>query len=249
MARARSKKSEDVGRRCKGLIFGPPKHGKTHFLGTATFDERTAPLFLLDFDGGVLDVLDGLPGGPNGPLWYHWPIHSWSDFNEGYAELESGEYKSFAIDSISETLTFAHMNILAEKGSTRSNPDLIQQDDYGTATVQLRRLVRQFRDLPIHGFYTAHHKDDVSPKEGTIILPNLTAKLAVEIPGLMSVVGYLALEEVTSDSGEVETQRVLLLKNYAKIRTGVRTKWGEEAPDEIEDPTVTKLLDALHYTY
>lgn len=252
MPKPRSKKEEDTGRRIKALIYGPPKHGKTHFLSTAAEDERTAPILIIDFEGGVLDVLEGFPGGPDGPLWYHHRVHTWDDFNEGYARLEENEegFKSFAIDSISETLTFAHMNILASKGSTRREPDLIQQDDYGVATVQLRRLVRQFRDLPLHGFYTSHHKEEVTPKEGSVTTVNLTAKLAVEIPGLMSVVGYLALEEF-DNNGQADVQRVLLLKNYAKIRTGVRFPRGIEVPvpDEIEDPTVTKLLDALKYTY
>jgi hypothetical protein len=56
-------------------------------------------------------------------------------------------------------------------------------------------------------------------------------------------VGYLALGE----DEEGKTQRILLLQNYAKIRTKVRTPWGIEAPDEIVDPTITDILDALNY--
>jgi len=238
------KKKVESTRMVKGLIFGPPGHGKTHFLGTAVFDPRTSPIFILDFEGGVLDVLQGLPGGPDGPDWYHIPIHSWDDFNEAFERVEKNEEgaKAVAIDSLSETHIFALMSLLDDPGIRRDDDSLLRQDDYGKAMVQIRRLTRAFRDLPLHVFYTAHSKDEVDPKEGLVKMVNLSGKLATEIPGMMSVAGYLALGE--DDEGK--TQRILLLQNYAKIRTKIRTPWGVESPDEIEDPTVTDLLDALH---
>jgi AAA domain len=245
---ARPRKKPERQKRCKSLIYGPPKHGKTHFLGTAAFDERTAPMALIDFEGGVLDVLEDMPG--FGTNLIHIPVFSWDDFNEAYARIYENDegFKSFGVDSLSETHIFALMELLEDgRPSREANPDLIEQGDYGTGLVQLRRLVRKLRDLPMHGFYTAHHKEDVDRKEGTITTVNLAGKAAVEIPGLMTVVAYLALSEVENGEGEIEMERLLLLQNYAKIRIGVRAGWGNKAPDEIEDPTVTKLLDALKY--
>lgn len=234
-------------RKIKALIYGPPKHGKTVFLGSGVLDKRTSPMAILDFEGGVLDVLEGLPGGPNGPDWYHIPISSWEDFNVAYERLQKNEegFKAVAIDSLSEVHVFALMNLLDDPGNRRDarDRDLIHQQDYGKAMVQMRRLTRSFRDLPMHVFYTAHHKEEVDSKEGLVKMVNLSGKLATEIPGMMSLVGYLALTQ--DDEGK--THRVLLLQNYARIRTGVRTAWGVESPDEIEDPTITSVLDALHY--
>lgn len=229
-------------RNINALIFGPPGHGKTHFLGTAALDERSAPIALLDFEGGVLDVLQGLPG--EGSAWVHIPIHSWEDFNQAYERLRVNDegFQSCGIDSLSETHIFAVMNILEEEGGKRQDPDAVQQQDWGKALIQLRRLVRYFRDLPMHSFYTAHHKDEVDAREGLVKMVSLAGKAANEIPGLMTLVGYLAL----SQDEEGHAERVLLLQNYAKIRTKVRTPWGVEAPDEIVDPTVSKVLDVLH---
>lgn len=227
----------------KGIIMGPPGHGKTHFLGTATFDKRTTPIAILDFEGGVLDVLQGLPGEDSD--WFHIPIGSWDDFNAAYKRLQANEegFKAVAIDSLSETHIFALMNLLEDPGIRRDDPDLMMQADYGKAMVQLRRLTRSFRDLPMHVFYTSHTKEEVDTKEGLVKMVSLSGKMATEIPGMMTVVGYLAL----SEDEEGETHRILLLQNYAKIRTKVRTPWGVTAPDEIEDPTVSALLDALNY--
>lgn len=199
----------------------------------------------IDLEGGMVDVLETMPGW--GSDFIHIPVGSWQDFNEAYARVDENDegFKSIALDSLSETHIFALMDLLEDgRPSREKNPDLIEQGDYGVALVQLRRLVRKLRDLPLHVFYTAHHKEDTDRKEGLITTVNLAGKAAIEIPGLMSFVGYLAL----SQDEEGETERVLLLQNYAKIRTGVRAAWGTEIPDEIEDPTVTSILDALGYT-
>ncbi len=249
MAQARSKKpaakKQDRLKRINALIYGPPKLGKTHFLGTAAFDERTAPMALLDFEGGVLDVLEDMPG--FGTDLIHVPVRSWDDLNEAYARVEENAegFKSVAIDSISETHIFALLNILDEEHERREdkgeNTDLIQQGDYGTALVQLRRLVRTFRDLPLHTFYTSHSKDEIVTGEGMVKMPSMAGKAATEIPGLMTLIGYLTMDG--------EGMRTLLLnpEEYPRHRIGVRAGWGIKVPDMIQDPTVTAVLDALNY--
>jgi hypothetical protein len=249
--RPRKKKGDKpADRRIKDLTYGPPKTaGKTHFLGTAADDERTAPMAVVDLEGGVLDVLETHPGW--GTDLIHIPITDKDSLNEAYERVYQNDegFKSFGIDSLSETHIFFLMNILDiehDKREAKGNStDLIEQGDYGIGLVQLRRFVRYWRDLPIHGFYVAHDKEDTDPREGRITTVNLAGKAATEIPGMMSAYGYLTQEETE----EGELLRVMLLKNYAKIRTGVRAGWGIEVPDEIYDPTVTKLLDALGYTH
>lgn len=242
-----------TARKCKGLIFGPPKHGKTTLLGTATFDKRTTPIGILDFEGGVLDVLDGLPGGPDGPKWYHRPASTWDQVNDFYAEAEEHSrsnakdaWKADALDSLSELHFFALMNLLDDPGIRREekDADLIQQPDYGKAMVQIRRFVGHMNDLPMHTFYTAHSKDEADPRLGLVKMVKMSGQLASDIPGMMSLVGYLALVD---DEETGETRREILLQNYAKILTGVRMPWGVPAPDEIVNPTITNILDALKY--
>jgi len=242
------KSSANSARKVNALIFGPSGHGKTHFLGTAVLDERTCPIAIIDFEGGVLDVLTGLKG--EGTDWVHIPVRTWADYNEAYERLRSNDegFKSAGIDSLSEFHIFILMELLEEFKDKREakgdHPDLVQQGDYGVGLTQLRRAVRYLRDLPLHTFYTSLPKDDTDPREGLIKTVNMAGRAATEIPGLMTAVGYLALTE----SEEGETQRMLLLQNYAKIRTKVRTPWGVVPPDELgPDPTVTTLLDALQY--
>jgi hypothetical protein len=236
----------------KALVFAPGGHGKTHLLGTAQDDPRTYPMLFLDFEGGE-DTLVGLDIDIVA-------IRSWADYDEVYDVLASGQhwklsgsslregeqYKSLGIDSISETHIWALLTVLAKGARRREDsdtrdPDALEQRDYGIASTQMRRLMRDFRDLPLHVFYTSGSKEIRERKVGMVKVPSLAGQMADEAVHIPSVVGYLAL---AADEETGEDVRVLILKGQG-FRTKVRTPWGTTAPDEIEDPSITKLLDAL----
>lgn len=224
----------------KALIFGPSGQGKTHLLGTAQADERTSPMLLLDFEGGhetlaglEIDVIE---------------IRSWNDYSEAYELLSSNghPYKSVGIDSVSETHVWALLTILKEQaprreGSSHRDPDQLEQADYGKASTQLRRLLREFRDLPMHVFYTATAKEVEERGAGRIMKPALAGQMADDVVALMSVSGYLAIAE--DDEGD--TQRELVLHSEPKFRTKVRVPWDQEAPETLPDPSIAMLMDAL----
>lgn len=232
----------------KGLIIAPPGHGKTYMLGTAQLDERTAPMLFLDFEGGE-ETLAGLEIDVL-------PIRSWDDYSEVFEYLSSGDhwmipgsslaegerYRSLGIDSISETHIWALLARVSAKGASRNEPDLIEQGDYGVVSTQMRRLLREFRDLPMHVFYSATTKEVEERGVGKVKVPALSGQMAEEVAGMMSVVGYLA--KAQDDDGEEE--RILLLQNYPGFRVKARVPWGESAPDELDgNPTIGDLCDAL----
>lgn len=222
----------------KGLVWGPQGHGKTWFVGTMALDDRTAPVLILDFEGGAGITLRGLPG-PHEVV----KVTSWDDYNTQFERLVDNKdgFKSVAIDSLSETVVFAQFSILASEASRRKEPDLIQQQDYNIAGVQIKRLVREFRDLPMHVIFTASAQAIVDPREGLISKPSMSGKLADDIPGTVDVSAYVAVTE----DGDGKPLRSLVLQNYPKIRTKVRTPWGVVAPDDIDNPTITTVLDLL----
>jgi hypothetical protein len=108
----------------------------------------------------------------------------------------------------------------------------------------MRRLLREFRDLPLHVFYTAGAKQDEERKVGKIVVPAMAGQLSSEVVHLMSFAGYLAKGEEENDDGEWVTVRELLL-NEEGYRVKVRTGWEVAPPDAIENPTMTSLMDAL----
>jgi hypothetical protein len=237
----------------KVLVFAPAGHGKTVLLGSAQEDDRTYPMCFLDWESGS-EVLDGLDIDV-------FPIRSWEDANRVIELLDSGdvatiktgngkkrkvdfgEFRSVGIDSISEWNRWAQLERLRIKGPGRNDPDLIELQDYGVTGVQLRRVLRRLRDLPMHIFFSAHAKQIDDRRLGRITLPDLSGQLAEEVAGLVSTVGYLAL----ADGEDGEEERILLLHGNPRYRTKVRTPWRERAPEEIEEPDITEILDVLGY--
>lgn len=221
----------------KVLFYGDAGVGKTHLLGTAQEDDRTSPTLILDFEGGTstlvgldIDVIQ---------------VRDWKDYDEAHQWLEQGEhsYRSVAIDSVSETHWFALANLMELRDANTKKIDFINDpSEYGQALVQLRRFLRSFRDLPMHVFYTAHAKDTIEPREGTVKRPSLAGKASNEILGIVDVAAFLCFAK---PEGASEEQRILILKNYPKIRAKTRTRWFSEAPDELYNPTIGALMDAL----
>lgn len=231
----------------KHLYYAPAGQGKTTLLGTAQEDDRTYPCAFVDWEAGT-ESLDGLDIDV-------FPIRSWTDaytlveyFEEG-AEVKLGgewvdfkEFKSISIDSISEWYRAAQLERLNKAGKSRKEPDLVEYQDYNILTTQFRRVLRRFRDLPMHVFFSAHAKTTDDPRKGRITLPDLPGQLAEEVAGLVSVVGYLA--ETTGDD---DADRLLLLHGYPKYRIKARSPWNKELPEEIEDPDIGLILDTLKY--
>ena len=214
-------------------------------MGTAAQDPRTAPCLILDFEGGSL-TLEGMPG-----EYEIVPIRTWDDYSEVYNDrpLDNTEgWKSVGIDSLSETRIFALLTIVKRDAARRKNPDLIEQGDYGTAMVQMRRLIREFKDLPeMHTIFLSSSKDVKDPRDGMVKKPALSGQLADDIPGMMDFSGYLALlPEVDEDGDETGgVTRTLILQNEPRVRARSRAPWGVVLPDEIHNPTMTSILDTF----
>jgi hypothetical protein len=226
----------ETAHKVTALIHSVPGNGKTHFLGTAQEDPRTFPMAFVNFESGEqtlsgldIDVFD---------------IRDTKDWDEVYRDLRkpTSPYKSFGIDSITEYQIASLLEILGKDTINRADPEQLGQQDWGIVLVRMRRIVRQYvKMIDAHCFITALSKDEIVPRIGTVKVPSVQGQFSNELPGIVDVVAYLALEDI----GDGEVRRLLLLHGYPKFSVKARTPWGVTVPTEIEDPTVTKLLDAL----
>jgi phage nucleotide-binding protein len=245
----------------KMLIHSPSGNGKTYFLGTAKGDPRLTPMLICDFEGGVrsirskvrliaLEDLGKIKPEPGGIDVVR--IRDVADFNHVY-EIIAGDdhpYKTLAIDSLSE-LNYLNLTTAvdeAAKSDTRHDPDIPEIQDYNRNNIQMKKLIRFFRDLEMHTIFTsiAGEQQDARTKLMQY-RPALTGKLVNEIPGLLDVVGYLAVIEDTDEEGNAIMYRALLM--HPSERYMAKARVDEEAPIQLPEmyanPTLPGLLDML----
>jgi hypothetical protein len=237
----------------KMIVFSPAGHGKTTLLGTAVGDDRLSPMLLLDFEGGLKSIkskfkrieLDDLGKVPCSVAEAHAvKIREWEDFNVVYNFLADDEhdYKSVGIDSLSEVNYLNLTTIVGQAIDANSahDQDIAYRDDYMRSIAQMRRLIRFFRDLPLHVFFTsaALEVEDARTRKMQY-RPALTGRLVMELPGLVDTIGYLAVVEEKDDSF-----RSLCVQPTERYMAKDRSEGGILG-EYLDRPTLPWMLDIL----
>lgn len=235
------------------LIYGDPGSGKTHLAGTAQDVPMMADVHIFNIDGGIMTLAS------RGDI-HATDVHSVNDLEQELFKIinkdeKYANTKTIVIDNITELQTLALESLTTQEFASRKKKnknysiDDVYLEDYGVAGKRLARILRGFRDLPMHVIYIAHKKDKM--RQGTNVLeeskPNLTEKLGTAIMGYMDFVWYLyTADEMVGDeqSGYVtETHRYLLtqpMNNYAAKTRG--PEFAKRIGPVIKDPNMVEIM-------
>ena len=238
------------------LVYGEPGSGKTHLAGTAQDVPEMADVHVFNIDGGIMTLAS------RGDI-HATNIRSVDELEQELFRIANKDpkyanTKTVVIDNITELETLALENVTTREMDNRRKKDKsytvdeVYLEDYGVAGKQLARVLRGFRDLPIHVIYIAHKKDKM--RKGTNTLeeskPNLTEKLCTAVMGYMDCVFYLytADEVVGNDETGYQnvTHRYLLtqpLNNFAAKTRG--TDFAGRLGAIVKDPTMSMIFNAF----
>ena len=235
------------------LIYGDPGSGKTHLAGTAQDVPSMADVHVFNIDGGIMTLAT------RGDI-HATDIHSVDDLEQELFKIANHDpkyatTKTVVIDNVTElqTLALESQTMQNFKDRVKKNKnytiDEVYLEDYGVAGKRLARILRGFRDLPIHVIYICHKKDKM--RQGTNTLeeskPNLTEKLATAVMGYMDFVWYLyTADEPMGDEEHgywTETHRYLLtqpMNNYAAKTRG--SDFASRIGAVIRDPNMVDIM-------
>lgn len=200
------------GNGVKVIVYGQAGTGKTSLI-------RTLPNpIILSAEGGLLSIADAnLP---------YLEINSMESLREAYKwASESDEAKQFetvALDSISE---IAEVVLNAEKKIAKD-----PRQAYGALQEQMTDIIRAFRDLPKHVYFTAKCEKATDEAGRILYSPSMPgAKLGQQLPYFVDEVLALRVEK----DQEGVPRRALMCESdglwQAKDRSGKLDAW--EAPD------------------
>lgn len=236
------------------LVYGEPGSGKTHLAGTAQDVPHMADVHVFNIDGGIMTLAD------RGDI-HATDIHSAEDLEQEFFRIVNGDEKykntkTIVIDNITELQTLVLEGITTQEFANRRKRDKnysideVYLEDYGISGKRLARILRGFRDLPMHVIYIAHKKDKM--RKGTNVLeeskPNLTEKLCTAVMGYMDFVWYLytADEQIPDKEGGYinETHRYLLtqpMNGYIAKTRG--TSFAAKIGPIIRDPNFVDIMN------
>lgn len=235
------------------LIYGDPGSGKTHLAGTAQDSPAMANVHFFNIDGGLMTLAG------RGDIRAT-DVRSVDDLERELHLLIDGDPKyegvhTVVIDNITELQTLALESITTQEFTNRRKKDKtysideVYLEDYGVAGKRLARILRGFRDLPMHVIYIAHRKDKM--RQGTNVLeeskPNLTEKLCTSVMGYMDFVWYLytADEQQEDETGNSwsETHRYLLTQPMNGFAAKTRgSDFAARIGAVVRDPDMSQLM-------
>lgn len=207
-------------------VYGPSGVGKTTLASTApnvlylNIEEGDAALI-----GQDIDITT---------------VRTYKDVQTVHAYLAASKhnYETVVIDSLSDL----HRGLL-EAATTADGNDIPQRQNYFLASEQIIRVVRAFRDLPMHVVFVMGMKERTDNTTGqTMFQPDLSGQLATKIPGYVDVLGFMTMEQVRGKPGHYNRGLIVAPgpRWYAKDRTG--TLGNKLDQDQLDLHTIIQLV-------
>lgn len=250
----------------RAMFYGKPGSTKTRTVGTATLDARTYPVLWLNAAGNPESIRDysQVPDiinieelkDINTP--YNWIMQGQKTckFTEEFGLLNDGPYKSIVVDQVTDIQRLSFDTVMKQPdlgpGDIGKHSD--RRDFYGVLG-QMVRFAKLYFDLPMHVFMTCLEKQTVNEVTGAVSYsPLLWGQSDTEVPGYALIVSRLvhraatkkALLKVIEDStGDETIHSVALFKPSGQYLAKDQLSNGRLG-DFMQDPTVTKMMDAIY---
>ena len=222
----------------KVLGYGAPGSRKTRFAGSMA---RRFKTLILSAEAGLLSIIDMKDEHGNPVACDYITIEKFEDIEEAYNELRAGslkgKYQAVALDSITEIQKACKDWIMAKSGKD------MEQRDWGTLAMRIERMVRAFRDLPMHVVITALEDTETDKSTGEVkVMPALQGSVQKQLPAYFDEVFYFFGKEVEIEDGRKEIKGHILTRNSGKYIGKDRSG---KLPAVIADPDFGKVYDMI----
>ncbi len=152
---------------------------------------------------------------------------------------EPRQYRTVILDSLSELESYCFDQLLGITDTTRLDEETQSAEwgEYKQNNTMMLRLVRAFRDLPMHVIFTCAEKYTQDETKKFKYTPDMTGKLAKKIQGFMDMVGYYSQGK---DGDKV--QRRLYVMPSALGKYDAKHRYQSFNKDHFVDPTIGSIL-------
>ncbi len=151
-------------------------------------------------------------------------------------------YRTVIIDSLTEVETYCMYQLLGIEETTKLDEEVATPEwtEYKRNHSMVQRMVRSFRDLPMHIIMTCAQQYTQDDQKRMLYTPALTGKLASQIQGFMDMVGYL---QVGSPRDDGTIPRRLHVQPTGKF--AAKCRFSSFKGSHFDDPTIESILEAI----
>ena len=156
---------------------------------------------------------------------------------------EPRQYRTVILDSLTELEAYCFEQLLGITDTTRLDEEVqgAEWGEYKKNNTMILRVVRAFRDLPMHVIFTCAEKYTQDETKKFKYTPDMTGKLSKKIQGFMDMVGYYV-----QGKGENETiQRRLYVMPSGTGKYDAKHRYQSFKKDHFVDPTIGSMLSEV----
>lgn len=148
-------------------------------------------------------------------------------------------YYTCILDTLSELEAYCMNQLLGVTAETRLDEEVMSAEwaEYKKNNTMMLRVVRAFRDLPMHVIFTCAEKYNQDETKKYKYVPDMTGQLSKKVQGFMDMVGYYQMAR----EGD-EVQRRLSVMPNAAGRFDAKHRYQAFKGEFFTDPTIGSIL-------
>lgn len=250
----------------KLLIYGNYGTGKTHLAGTASEVTQLQDVLLINAEAGDL-TLENFENIDEVTVQDFKTLARVFEFlkahcvardaqdDEKLAELQERvfgqgpskdvplrKYNTVILDSLSEIEQYSFNQLLGVLDTTKLDEEVMSAEfkEYKQNHGMILRLVRNFRNLPMHVIFTCaetYTQDETKKMRFTL---DLTGKLSKKVQGFMDMVGYLVVGQAQDENSEAP--RRLYVSPSGTGRYDAKHRYAGFRKPYFDNPTIGLIL-------
>lgn len=150
-------------------------------------------------------------------------------------------YRTAIIDSLTEIETFCMYQLLGINDMTRLDEEVATAEwsEYKRNHSMIQRLVRSFRDLPMHVVICCAAQYVQDENKRMKFSPALTGKLSKQVQGFVDMVGFLVVGQPKEDG---TLPRRLYIQPSNEGRYDAKNRFSKYKNYCFDDPTIESIL-------
>jgi hypothetical protein len=152
-------------------------------------------------------------------------------------------YRTGMVDSLTEVEQYCMNSLLGIDATTRMDEETATAEwaQYRQQHQMVQRMIRNFRDLPMHMLFTCHRTYVQDEAKRMLFSPGMTGKLSSQVQGFMDVVGYLQVG-TSAEPDKLPPRRLYVQpgKQYA-----AKCRFSAFKKPYFEDPTMKSILQQV----